>query len=71
MKGQNLIIRCIVSLSQAFLNNTELKMFGRHGKPNIFLKACERERKREKYKKRLRKKLRTDNCDDKAFSILS
>ncbi len=29
-----LLIRCILSLSQAFLNNTELKIFGRHRESN-------------------------------------
>ena len=29
-----LLIRCILSLSQAFLNNTELKIFGRHQESN-------------------------------------
>ncbi len=29
-----LVIRCILSLSQAFLNNKELKIFGRHRESN-------------------------------------
>ncbi len=28
------LIRCILSLSQAFLNNTELKIFGHHRELN-------------------------------------
>ncbi len=33
-----LVIRCILSLSQAFLKNTELKIFGRHQKSNQWSK---------------------------------
>ncbi len=35
----NKYIRCILSLSQAFLNNTELKIFGRHRESNPGLHA--------------------------------
>ncbi len=57
-----LLIRCILSLSQAFLNNTELKIFGHHRESNPGLlvyrkKACERERIYLMSKRRPRKKL--------------
>ncbi len=56
MKGQNLIIRCIVSLSQAFFKQYRIKNVW--SPREFFLKACERERKREKYKKKTEKEIK-------------
>ncbi len=68
-----LFIRCILSLSQAFLNNTELKIFGRHRESNpgplvYRKKACERERMYLMSKRRLRKKLW--NCIHCSYIVL-